>query len=114
MHPSKTGAAFLAFSAALFAAKFQLQDVGRIVRLSDPQIAPDGKSVALIVSRANFEENRYDPEVVQIDIATRVTRPLTHDRRGVGQLRWSPDGSQLAFLATVEGKAQIFLLPANG
>jgi dipeptidyl aminopeptidase/acylaminoacyl peptidase len=77
-------------------------------------MAPDGKSVAIVVSRTNYEENRYDPELVLIDIATRGQRVLTHDRRGVSQARWSPDGSRLAFLATADGKAQIFVLPMSG
>ena len=33
--------------------RMQLDDLGRIVRVSDPQIAPDGKSIVIVVSRAN-------------------------------------------------------------
>src|SRR5436853_2684664 len=46
--------------------------------------------------------------------ATDAQRVLTHDRRGVAQARWSPDGTMLAFLATVETKPQIFVLPMGG
>ena len=31
-----------------------------LVRVTDPQIAPDGKSIVVVMSRANYEENRYD------------------------------------------------------
>ena len=34
---------FLALSATLFGARFGIDNIGRIVRLADPQIAPDGK-----------------------------------------------------------------------
>jgi dipeptidyl aminopeptidase/acylaminoacyl peptidase len=105
---------FLAAAATLSAARFGIENIGKIVRLTDPQIAPDGKSIALVVSRANYEENRYDPELTLIDIATRSQRILTRDRRGVSQARWSPDGSRLAFLSTIDGKAQLFVLPMNG
>jgi dipeptidyl aminopeptidase/acylaminoacyl peptidase len=64
--------------------------------------------------RANYEENRYDPELILVDIATRGQRVLIRDRRGVSQARWSPDGTRLAFLAAVDAKAQIFVLPMNG
>jgi dipeptidyl aminopeptidase/acylaminoacyl peptidase len=104
----------LAAAATLSAARFGIDSIGKIVRLNDPQIAPDGRSVALVVSRANYEENRYDPELTLIDIATRSQRILTRDRRGVSQARWSPDGSRIAFLSTVDGKAQLFVLPMNG
>ena len=92
--------------------RFGLDHIGRIVRLSDPQIAPDGRSVVVIVSRANFDENRYDVELVLVDVATGGQKVLT--RRRVSQPRWSPSGSSLAFLSQVEDKAQIFVLPIDG
>jgi dipeptidyl aminopeptidase/acylaminoacyl peptidase len=104
----------LAISTALFATRFAVEHVGKIVRVTDPQISPDGKSIALIVSRTNFEEDRYDPELVLIDVATRSQRVLSRDRRGLGQARWSPDGARLAFLANLDGKPQIFILPMSG
>ena len=104
----------LAMAGALSAARYGIENIGKIVRLTDPQIAPDGKSIALVVSRTNYEEDRYDPELVLIDVVTHGQRVLTRDRRGVSQERWSPDGTRLAFLATVDGKPQIFVLPMNG
>ncbi|HBY60388.1 MAG TPA: hypothetical protein DEH78_11230 [Solibacterales bacterium] len=101
-------------AAALFAARFDVNTPGRIVRLSDPQISPDGARIAVIVSRANFEENRYDAQLVLVDIASRSQRILTYDRRGLAQPRWSPDGSHLAFLASVDAKPQVFALSLDG
>src|SRR5258708_12302778 len=114
MRLKKLAPLFLALSATLFAARFGIDHIGRVVRLADPQIAPDGKSIALVVSRTNYEEDRYDPELVLIDVATHNQRALTRDRRGVSQARWSPDGSRLAFLATVDTRPQIFVLPLTG
>ena len=114
MRITKSVTLLLALATALSAARFGIEHIGRIVRLADPQIAPDGKSIALVVSRTNFEENRYDPELVLIDVATHAQRVLTRDRRGVSQARWSPDSARLAFLATVDAKPQIFVLPMNG
>src|SRR5450759_2890000 len=114
MRLKKLAPLFLCLSATLFSARFSIEHIGRIVRLADPQIAPDGKSIALVVSRTNYEEDRYDPELVLIDVATHNQRTLTRDRRGVSQARWSPDGSRLAFLATVDTRTQIFVLPMTG
>ncbi|MDX2150720.1 MAG: S9 family peptidase [Bryobacteraceae bacterium] len=101
-------------ASSLFAARFDLDTPGRIVRLSDPQLSPDGSRIAVVVSRANFEDNRFDTQLVLIDVATRTQQALTHDRRGVAQPRWSPDGAHLAFLASVEAKPQVFLLSIKG
>ena len=67
---------------ALPAERFDVNTPGRIVRPSDPQISPDGKSIAAIVSRANFEENRSDSALVLIDTASGTERVLTRERRG--------------------------------
>ena len=100
--------------------RMQLDDLGRIVRVSDPQIAPDGKSIVIVVARANYDENRYDADLVQVDVASGNQRVLTRDRRGVSHARFSPKGDRLAFLANValtgnqQPRAQIFVMPMNG
>src|SRR5947209_12443003 len=97
---------------------FELDDLARVVRLTDPQVAPDGRSIALVVSRANLEEDRWDPELALVDLESGSVRTLTYDRRGVGQPRWSPTGDHLAFLATVgsgrEAHPQVFVMDATG
>jgi dipeptidyl aminopeptidase/acylaminoacyl peptidase len=102
-------AAFVAF-----AARYDFDTPGKIVRVGDPQIAPDGKSIAIIVSRSNFAENRNDTDLVLVDVATKAQRVLTFGRRSVGSPRWSPDGTHLAYTASVDGRAQIFVLPLAG
>ena len=92
--------------------RFGVDHIGEIVRLADPQISPDGRSVALIVSRADFEENRRDIELVLVDVATGAQKVMT--RRSVAQPNWSPSGSSLAFLSPVEGRRQLFVLPVDG
>jgi dipeptidyl aminopeptidase/acylaminoacyl peptidase len=98
----------------------QLDDLGRIVRVSDPQTAPDGKSIVIVVSRANYDENRYDADLVLVDIATGKQRLLTHERRSVSQPRFSPNGDRLAFLANIAlasgqpARPQIFVMPMGG
>ena len=100
--------------------RMDLEALGRIVRIADPQIAPDGRSIVVTVSRANFEENRYDTDVVMVDVATSRMRTLTSGRRGLRQPRWSPTGDRLAFLAQApatagrEAKSQVFVLPMDG
>src|SRR6185436_16970525 len=98
----------------------QLDDLGRGVRVSDPQISPDGKSIVVVVSRANYDENRYDADLVLVDIATGSQRALTRERRSASHPRFSPNGDRLAFLssaAVVGGQGsrpQIFVMPMSG
>ena len=96
----------LVISAVAQQRRMQLEDLARIVRVSDPQIAPDGKSIVIVVARANYDENRYEAELVMIDVATGNQRMLTSERRSVSQPRFSPSGDRLAFLSVVPGGGQ--------
>lgn len=94
---------------------FSAEDLPKIVRLTDPQISPDGKTIALVIARANLKEDRYDTEIGFVDIASKQLRIMTHERLGISSVRWSPTGDRLAYLAQdVNKKAQIFVLPALG
>jgi len=114
---SLTLLAVLAASPAL-AERYQPADRQRIVTPSSPEISPDGKSVALVVSRANTKDNRWDPELVIVDVASGALRPLAFDRRGIAAPRWSPDGERLAFLANAsndkDAKRQIWVMSMRG
>ena len=105
--------AFLLAALLAQAARYDLNSPGKTVRLADPQIAPQGKHIALVVSRANFEENRYEAELILVDIAAHSNRILS-SRRGLTQPRWSPSGDRLCFISIVDTKPQVFILPFNG
>ncbi|HEV2718979.1 MAG TPA: LpqB family beta-propeller domain-containing protein, partial [Thermoanaerobaculia bacterium] len=111
-------ALLLLASAVLAADRWQPADRLRIANASDPQLSPDGSTVVFVLSRANAKENRYEPELMAVDVASDAQRPLTFDRRGIASPRWSPDGARIAFLANAsaerEAKRQIWILPLSG
>jgi len=98
--------------------RFSLEYVNRILRLSSPQISPDGKSIALIVDRAEPDTNRWASELVLVEVATGAHRSLTPERKTVRHPRWSPSGDRLAFLAEngsgKDAASQIYVLSMNG
>ncbi|MGH9864460.1 MAG: TolB family protein, partial [Candidatus Acidiferrales bacterium] len=98
--------------------RIQISDLQKIVRVADPQISPDDKSIVITVARANQKDDRYESELVLIDIATGAQRTLTSGHKGGSSARWSPSGDRLAFVAIAgEGKdaaPQIFILPMSG
>jgi dipeptidyl aminopeptidase/acylaminoacyl peptidase len=100
------------------AQKFSVAQLDKVVRVSDPQISPDGNTIVVVVSHPNFADDRYDADLVQVDVATGRTRTLTQNRRGVSSPRWAPSGDRLAFLANVgiapNARNQIFVLPMSG
>jgi len=110
------GAVSVIPSASAQARKIELGDFQQIVNVSNPEISPDGKSIVIVVSRVNWDEDRYDNQLVLVDIATGAQRTLTNIRKGLDSPRWSPSGDRLAFLAEAgeEKKAAAQILPMNG
>lgn len=95
--------------------RFSADDLPKVVRVSDPQISPDGKTIAVTVGRSNLKEDRWETELDFIDVSSKELRAMTHGRLGVTSVRWSPDGSRVAFLAQdADKRAQVFLLPVAG
>ena len=98
---------------------FCLDDLTSLTRLSSPQISPDGKSVAVLVVKAQMESNHWQSVLELVDVASGKHRPLTPGRTQVSYPRWSPTGDRRAFLAPPIGSGkdaapQIFVLPMNG
>jgi dipeptidyl aminopeptidase/acylaminoacyl peptidase len=93
--------------------RFELKTLGKLVGVSDPQIAPDGKTIVIVVSRVNYADNRHDPQLVSVDVQSRARRVLS-DRRGLSAPRFSGSGDRLAYLAPLDGKPQVFVLPLAG
>jgi len=101
----------------------KLSDLRKTVSLSSPQITPDGRSVALIVRRNDYEKDRAKADLVLVNVRTHGTRNLLSDVTNLSQVGWSPDGSSLAYVAqgvvnpddaSPEHAPQIFVLPMNG
>ena len=95
---------------------FQFTDSRKIINISDPQISPDGKQIAVIVSRYDWDKDSVKQEIVLVDAENNSLRTLTYDRSSISNVRWSPEGNRLGFLAddSKTKKPQIYVMPMNG
>jgi dipeptidyl aminopeptidase/acylaminoacyl peptidase len=95
--------------------RFALEDLWSLSALSDVQISPDGRTVMVVVARANPAENRYDRSLVSIDVAGGASQTFS-ELREISSPLWSPRGDQMAFLAHDDKTAQnqAYVLPLRG
>ena len=92
------------------------EDVYELTTVADPRLSPDGRLVAFVVTRIDRDESEYRSAiwVVPTD-GSEAPRQVTSGLKVDAAPRFSPDGSQLAFVSNRENeKKQLFVLPLQG
>ena len=89
---------------------------------SDPQISPDGRQVAFVLTRIEEEDptkpdeqhpKPRDTSAIHVSDGRR-TRQLTSGVKRDESPRWSPDGQHLVFTSSRHGPPQLFEIPLDG
>ena len=92
------------------------EDLFRIRFVSDPQLHPDARRVAFVVTTLSEARDEYLSTIWVVDVDGGEPRPFTRGPRRDTAPRWSPDGRWLAFVSEREkkGKGQLHVMPADG
>lgn len=95
-------------AAAQAGQRLTLDDLGRQVSLSQAVISPDGRQVAVVVSRQDSAANRHVRSLVVIDVTSGAQWQPAAEHREISAPKWSHRGDRLAWLSTTEaGVVQI-------
>ena len=92
------------------------EDLYELSWVSDPRVAPDGCTVAVVGWRVDREANDYMSAIwlVPVDGSSPPRRFTSGEKQDLTP-RWSPDGSSLAFASNRERKAkQLYVIPTAG
>ena len=97
--------------------KVLVTDMTKIQQVSNVNVSPDGKRAlySLRMIEPNPEnklEYEYRTHLFLTDFQT--VKQLTRGTESVGGASWSPDGKQIAFARSANGKPQIFIMPLDG
>jgi dipeptidyl aminopeptidase/acylaminoacyl peptidase len=98
---------FLAAQKKPFVAEALLQ----IQRLGDPQLSPDGRTVAFSVSVPDLPNNRSAHSVWTVPLTGGAPRKLVDQ---ADRPRWSPDGKRIFYTGTSGGSSQIWSMNPDG
>ena len=94
------------------------EDVYELTGVSDPRLRPGGNDVAYVVWSIDKDENEYRQSIwIAKTDGSAPPRRFTTGKNDA-QPRWSPDGSQLAFVSKrgddEKAHRQLYVMPADG
>ena len=112
---SRAAIAALLWAIPIFAQElFDPQALMQVRRISDPQLSPDGKTVAFVVQRIDLENNRRPLHIYTVPLGLGEPRQITQEGETNERPRWSPDSKQIAFVSDRSGTPQVWLMNADG
>ena len=85
--------------------------------IGDMHLSADGKRIAFEVRENPFGQSKGRTRIWTVEPSGGKAEPLTHGKESDLCPRWSPDGTQLAFISTSGGeksKPQLYLIDATG
>jgi dipeptidyl aminopeptidase/acylaminoacyl peptidase len=94
---------------------FKPEDFLKLRNVSDPQLSPDGKRLAYVVSSPDKDSDEVQTAIYTVD-ADGKSKPerFTQGTKDSAP-RWSPDGRSLAFISKRgDDEPQLFLMPLDG
>ncbi len=92
------------------------QDLYRLQPITACQIAPDGRHAVYCVQRVDKKTEKKYTNLWVVPTGGGSARQFTYGNQVDSHPRWSPDGSEIAFLSTRgdEKQPQIYLIPFYG
>ena len=88
---------------------FTGSDLFNLEWASDPEISPDGRTIAYVRQSNDIMTDKARPTIWLVDVATGQQRPLLAGSGAYFSPRWSPDGSRLAYVAAEGGSPQLYV-----
>ncbi|HXI43494.1 MAG TPA: hypothetical protein VNH83_26165, partial [Bryobacteraceae bacterium] len=90
---------------------FNVQAMMQLARISDPQLSPDGHSVAFTVQTIDIANNTRPKQIYVVAMDGGAPRKIAD---AAERPRWAPDSKRIAFISDRGGSSQIWMIDADG
>jgi dipeptidyl aminopeptidase/acylaminoacyl peptidase len=91
-----------------------IDDLFKFQRISEPQISPDGKTVAYVVGTVDLPGNKTASSIWLASTQDSKPHALTNTTKKDSHPRWSPDGQRILFESNRSGDNQLWVIDVNG
>jgi len=88
---------------------FKSEDIFNLEYVSEVQVSPNGKYIAYVRRSNDIMSDSSRANVWLASVDGKSHRPLLSSKKSYYSIRWSPDGSRLAYLSNEEGKPQLYV-----
>ena len=88
---------------------FTGSDLFNLEVATDPQISPDGRTIAYVRKSNDIMNDNARSTIWLIDVASGQQRPLLAGSGSYFSPQWSPDGTRLAYVAAEGGSPQLYV-----
>lgn len=93
---------------------FDMEALEALGRVSNPQVSPDGKKILYGVSYESVELNKSNNELYTMNLDGTDVKRHTKTAMSEGDAVWIDNGRKIAFVATHDGKPQLWVMNADG
>jgi dipeptidyl aminopeptidase/acylaminoacyl peptidase len=91
-----------------------INDLLVAVRVSDPQLSPDGRSVLFVRTTTDPVAGRRNADIWIVPTDGPGPKPLIAGEKSESTPRWFPNGSRIAFISTRDGDPQVYTADVMG
>jgi dipeptidyl aminopeptidase/acylaminoacyl peptidase len=123
VHRAHSGAAVLAVvvagaagaaAAAQGGRPMSIDDLIGAVRVADPQLSPDGRTVVYMRTTTDMKSGKRNADLWSVPAEGGAAKELAGGEKSENTPRWNPNGKQLAFISTRDGDPQVYVADAGG
>ena len=101
---------------ALAARPMTIADLIGAVRVSDPQLSPDGRSVVFVRTTTDVATGKRNADLWSVPAdGSSAPKPFIHGDKTENTPRWSPDGKHIVFISNRDSsEMQLYIADADG
>ena len=83
----------------------QLSDMSSLQNVSDPQLSPDGATIAYVRSQTDYATDKESSDIMLVGTADGAQKATFAG----SSPRWSPNGRAMAFMGRRDGRSGLFI-----